>query len=215
MLGHVAQSIGGALPGGLSVNPLLSQAVITNPATTSLVVPPEAQFAFAEVVSPGGYTSPNSNAACAASGGAGNDGILSVTDGETLSVVVGQAVAERPILTKTSISRGGTVLLTANTGQNVSNTSVVYPVNGATGKYPGGPATSATQAGSGGGRLGGAGRSQLSGSQTVSGPGGGGASSGTGVAGNGGTGLICLTFFRTYDDALAFANALYGGAWTP
>jgi len=206
MLGRVAQSVGGALPGGLPVNPLVGQVLVqrqTGQDTADVTVPDGALFVFAEALGAGGATGAANGGQ--SGGGAGNDVILSVSSGQILTCSIAVSVNGAG---PTTISTGGSTILSANSVSTLTGSGLGL---GASGKYPGGNATSG-QPGGGGGRLSPA--LPFAGSTANVSAGCGRTSTNVG-AWAAGSGLVCLTFFRSYDAALAFANSLYNGAWQP
>lgn len=206
MLGHVAQSIGGALPGGLSVNPLVRQVLLVTNGQTVTVQDGEA-FAFVEALGHGGQVSGSS--AAASGGGAGNDAIVAVSPGSSFSFVLPSQTGGGSKTSSISYA-GSTVISVAGAiGQSGAGLGV-----GASGKYPGSAATNTTTPGRGGGRLAGAATTGSANEGLPSGDGSGIFTLG-GATLYGGRSIGCLTFFRSYDAALAFANSLYGGNWQP
>lgn len=175
---------------------ILGQVLNVGQQSTSATVPEGAAFAFIEAIGRGGRISASSSAQ-RSGGGAGNDAIIAVEPGQ---VLISETNASSDAV-GTTIKRGGTVLLFAASG--ATNTQA-----GATGKYPGGAAETAL-GGAGGGRLGGPG------GFTNSVP----VGLGAGVYGTtsswGGSGATCITYFASYDTALDFAKAVYGGQWAP
>ena len=189
---------------------ILAQVVVTDSDTTAIVVPTDAKFAFAEAVGGGSY----SYSGRSSGGGAGEDAILEVVPGETLTPELSINVS----LPDTKLYRSSTLLLTAlgSRPPDVANGP------GASGKYPGGAGLySATvelrRGGRGGGRLGGKGGRPdggVNGSGTPGGIGGGAPATNSGSR-PGQLGCVCLTFFASYEETLAFAKAVYGGSWAP
>lgn len=222
MLGHVAQSVGGALPGkGLDVfvAQFLFQQSAASPSESTRIVPDDG-YAFLEAVGRGGrgsYQSANSNYN-AGGGAAGNDTIVPVKSGQSIKAVFADRYSTDPIFT---FSLDGAPILTANSGGDAISTAAGL---GGAGKYPGtGGLRSGTFAnakpGVGGGRLAGV-ASALLGNTAIVFPGGAGSgaySSLTSAPSDccGGISMGMATIFRSYDAALAFANSLYNGAWQP
>lgn len=198
MLGHVASSVGSALPGSGALNPLVGQMIFI-PGAPACVIPEGAEFAFLEAIGPGG--SPGSGTNVTSGGGAGNDAIIAVVAGQTISASI--EAQQTGGASPTTISIAGVTVLSAAGGPNGS-------FAGAAGKYPGGSGNSSNRTGGkGGGRL--AGRPSVNSANPPYPVGHGGGTSN----GFGGQGLVVVTFFRTRDAAFAFANSLYNGAWVP
>lgn len=203
MLGHVAQSIGGALPGAVSGAATLVGQIAGTGSSGSIsgTVPAGAAFAFMELIANGG-DGPASSARAGGGGGA-TDAIVAVTPGQAISATVTKNATH-------TLSLAGTQVLSCTPGGS-GGASTSGP--GGTGKYPGSSGSS-TVPGAAGGRL--AGQTITFPTAGVAGLGGGAKGGSTSTSERlGGTGGFCVTFFTSYEAALAFANSLYGGNWTP
>jgi len=158
---------------------------------TQAVVPAGASYVFAEAVGCGGL--PQAAFTLGTGSAGASDGIFAVEPGQTISYSVAKEVSVTP----TTVTIAGQIVLSAGS-------SSMAGVNG-TGKYPG----TFNRAG---GRLGGP---RFTNFNVPPGIGGGAERQSSGTGSGGGTGAVCLSYFGTYDAALAFANSLYNGAWVP
>lgn len=204
---HVAASIGNALPGlGGAGGGIIGQQFFNNPQQTSAIVPAGALWVFAEIVGSGGAAS---GSGFGASGGAGNDVIAAVSPGDSITFVVpGSTFGSSSTPVNASVTIGGGTI-TATSSPRISGT------NGTaiSGKYAG-LAPSGGKGGMSSSRLGGRGMATASFDEYGAGIGGGGLGAGS-ATNAGGIGAVCLTYFASQEAAVAFANSLYGGAWTP
>jgi len=164
-----------------------------------VIVPAGAMFVFAEVQAKGGSALRGTGNRRSA-GGAGNDAVLAVQPADVVAVSLGYAsdAAEQSTIT----CRGGAI------AANSPGASQAGTQTGVSGKYPGTDAQNGN-AGKGTGRLAG------NVGNTTPGYGGGVFTSFDGEYLKGGRPVACLTFFEAYDDAVAFAKFVYGGAWAP
>jgi len=204
MLGHVSQSVGGALPGSTGALRLISQALVYATSGVSVPVPDGSAFAFVELLAAGGYNSSGSTTSYTG-GGAGADAIWVATPGGTVIINLAYQTAGGAALACTI--QHGALTLTANAGDTLSTAG---SSSGGAGKYPG-AASDSSAPGKGGGRFAGPVTTN-----TISAPSLGAGRSGLGAQGvGGGRPIGCVTFFRDQEAALAFANSLYGGNWQP
>jgi hypothetical protein len=198
---------------------MLTSLHLADAGTRSLVVPSGGAYAFLEGLGHGGSGARSVDAGGTGAGGAGEDKIVEVRPGDVIemSIPASYSLPSAPASGPTTISLNGTIVLSAARGASSSSSGVATTPTA--GKYPGqrgSPAGSSTVLSKGGGRLAGAvGRAAGSGSSTPvpAGPGTGGPFlSGNGTI-SGSFGAACVSIFATYDDALAFANFVYNGAW--
>ncbi|WP_416355573.1 hypothetical protein ACLNGM_15145 [Aureimonas phyllosphaerae] len=174
------------------------------------VVPDGAAYAFVEGLGRGGlaFTGGSNPAAAISGGGAGEDAIVAVSPGANLTIDASHAA-----VMATTITISDKLVLTAASAPDAGNTRGAAGA----GKYPGTQGTlSPRVGGNGGGRFGGAGGQRGSSSQQPgAGLGAGEVTTQNGQLFPGGFGVGCVTFFTSYDDALAFAKAVYGSSWVP
>lgn len=195
-------ALGGSIPligagGGGGGETFVSQELFLRIGSFSRTVPENAKWCFREVLGHGGF----GQSYYGGGGGGGDDDIIEVTPGDSISVVIGQ--------TRQGYSENTYIVY------NGDRIDGHYGVDGTTstggaGKYPGTSGPYNSGGGEGGGRL--AGKKRI-GFTYGGGP-------GSGAVGHQNTtqpssGAACLTYFTTYEAALAFANSQYGGAWTP
>ena len=206
MLGHVASSVGNALPGGggapTFVGQILLQTTVQSNFYQNFTVPENSLFVFAELVGAGG-----NNASFDGGGAGANDAILPVTPNETLNCQVGSAAAgQSSTADPTILRRGTTILLQASAGLQGTVTS---PTIQAPSKYLLGAVSKVA-----GGRLAGVlgnGANATTGRNAHPGGFGAAAVRGSITYQPGGNGIALFTFFTNYEAALAFANSVLWG----